>query len=38
MEKLDALMENEMEEDIKDELGNQYTKFIADILRIKGKI
>ena len=32
VEKLDALMENEMEEDIKDELGNQYTKFIADIL------
>ncbi len=38
VEKLDALMENEMEEDIKDELGNQYTKFVADILRIKGKI
>ena len=38
VEKLDALMANETEEAIKDELGNQYTKFIADIFWIKGKI
>ena len=38
VERLDALIENEMEEDIKKELGNQYTKFVADILKIKGKI
>ena len=38
VEKLDALMANETEEAIKDELGNQYTKFVADILKIKGKI
>lgn len=38
VERLDALIENEMEKDIKKELGNQYTKFVADILKIKGKI
>lgn len=38
VERLDALMENEIDEDIKEELGNLYTKFVADILRIKGKI
>lgn len=38
VERLDTLIKNEMKEDIKKELGNQYTKFVADILRIEGKI
>lgn len=38
VKRLDALIENGTEKDIKEELGTLYTKFVADISRIGGKI
>lgn len=38
VERLDTLMKTETEENIKEELGTPYVKFVADISRIKGKI
>lgn len=38
IERLDVLMENVTEKDIKEELGTPYAKFVEDILKIKGKI
>ena len=38
VESLAVLMEQETEEDIKEELGTPYRKFVADISRIRGEI
>lgn len=38
VKKLEILMDKEMKNKIKEDLGNEYTKFIADITMIKCKI